>query len=209
MTLDLTVRVLLVLLGAYLLGSIPFGVIIGKLYGVNVLKVGSGSTGTTNVMRAVGFWPGLFVLLADMSKGAAATYLSSIILHDPLLVIISGFTAVFAHSCSPFIGFKGGKSAATGVGVILIISWQTFLIISIIVGLILYLSRYQSLATLIGSALTPVLMFLFGLDKTYILVTVAGVLFIWYKHIPNIKRLLAGTENKIGVKVQQKSSRKK
>jgi acyl phosphate:glycerol-3-phosphate acyltransferase len=124
-------------------------------------------------------------------------------------VILSGFTAVFAHSHSLFIGFKGGKSAATGAGVVLVVSWQTFIIVSIIVMLILYLTRYQSLASLLGSSLAPVLMFLFGLDKTYILVTAAGVLFIWYKHIPNIKRLLAGEENKIGAKANTKRSRKK
>ncbi|MBU0581002.1 MAG: glycerol-3-phosphate 1-O-acyltransferase PlsY [Candidatus Margulisbacteria bacterium] len=197
---ELLLLIVKVLTGSYLIGSIPFGAMAGKIYGVNLLEKGSGSTGTTNVIRNIGFWPGLIVLLCDIGKGAFSAYLGLIVLHDPIYVVLAGIVAMVGHSHSIFLKFKGGKAAATGVGVLLIMNWQVFLIVAGIVILTLILTRYQSLASLLGSGATPVLLYFFETDLVYLVVAVLGVVFIWIKHIPNIKRLLAGTENKIGSK---------
>jgi acyl phosphate:glycerol-3-phosphate acyltransferase len=198
---QLFINILLVLTSAYLLGSISFGVIMGKIHGVDLLKKGSKSTGTTNAIRTMGLLPGLIVLAGDLLKGSAAAYIGLIVLQAPIWVILAGIFAMIGHSFSIFLKFKGGKSAATGVGIILIINWQVFLIITAIVILIIAATRYQSLGTLIGSCLTPVILYFFKSDPIYVYFTTLAVALIWVKHIPNIKRLLKGTENKIGNKV--------
>ncbi len=198
MTLSFVLLTALIFIAAYLLGAIPFGPIMAYFHGVDLAKVGSGSTGTTNVIRAMGFWPGIVVLLCDIGKGVLATYLAVFYLHVPLLVVLSGIIAMIGHGHSVFIGFKGGKSAATGVGVLLVMSWHTFLIVLVIVVVLLVLTRYQSVATLVASAVAPVIMYYFQADNAYVVMTAVGTLFVWYKHIANIQRLISGTENKIG-----------
>ncbi|MFC1517697.1 glycerol-3-phosphate 1-O-acyltransferase PlsY [Candidatus Margulisiibacteriota bacterium] len=204
MNTELIIKLLIVLSGAYLLGSIPFGALMGRLYGIDLLKKGSGSTGTTNVIRNIGLWQGLLVLVADILKGAAAAYLALQILGLPGYVVLSGIMAMIGHSHSIFIGFKGGKAAATGTGMILVISWQTFVIVFGIIVLVLVLTKYQSLASLIASGTVPFLLYYFKVDIVYVTLGVFAVAFVWYKHIPNIKRLLNGTENKLGSKKKRK-----
>ena len=187
-----------VLLAAYLLGAIPFGVIAAKICGVDIFKVGSGSIGTTNVIRACGKWWGLTVFILDVTKGAIAVKLGMLFLHDPWLVVACGALALIGHSASVFIKFRGGKSAASGLGILLMLGgWQLFLGAAILTLFVRQASGYQSVASLLSGLVTAVLFFVLPYPLAYRIFALAAVAFIWIKHIPNIKRLFNGTETKI------------
>lgn len=185
-----------ILLLAYLLGAIPFGVIAAKICGVDIFKVGSGSTGTTNVIRACGKTWGLIVLILDVLKGTFAALLGiSAFPTNPWLVMLCGIMAIVGHSASVFIKFRGGKSAATGAGVLLALNWQLTLIVGLVVFIVRQTTGYQSVATLVGVLLAVILFGLFA--QSYFILVALGGIFVWVKHIENIKRLIAGTESKI------------
>lgn len=187
----------LILIAAYLIGAIPFGVIAAKICGVDIFKIGSGSTGATNVIRACGKRWGFTVLALDLLKGTLATYLGIVFFHNEWLIVLCGVLAMFGHSYSVFIKFKGGKSAATGIGILLALNWQIFLIIGLMVILIRQTTGYQSLASIIPALIAPFVFYFAKSPLAYTVVVSVGALFIWLKHIPNIKRLIAGTESKI------------
>jgi acyl phosphate:glycerol-3-phosphate acyltransferase len=187
---------IIALLCAYLLGAIPFGVIAAKLCGVDIFKIGSGSTGTTNVIRACGKSWGLTVLVLDVLKGTAAMLIGILTFPNaPLLAMSCGLLAIIGHSASVFIKFKGGKSAATGVGLLLAINWLLALLIGLVVFIIRQTTGYQSVATLVGALLAVVLFTMYA--PAYSGLVIIGAVFVWIKHIPNIKRLFNGTETRI------------
>jgi glycerol-3-phosphate acyltransferase PlsY len=189
-------KTILILISAYILGAIPFGVIAARICGVDIFKVGSGSTGTTNVIRACGKTWGIAVLVLDVLKGTAAMLLGIYFFpSSPLLAMGCGLLAIIGHSASVFIKFRGGKSAATGVGLLLAINWPIALLIGAIVFAVRQTTGYQSVASLIGALLAAILFTIYS--PTYAGLVIIGALFVWIKHLENIKRLLAGTENKI------------
>jgi glycerol-3-phosphate acyltransferase PlsY len=182
----------------YLLGALPFGVLIAKLFGKDIFKIGSGSTGFTNVKRAVGLWPALVVLLLDFAKGYAATSLAAHYLPAQYeLIVIGGLLAVIGHSLSIFIKFKGGKGAATGVGIVAFIDWRIFLIVAVSVFLIVKFLRIQSVGTIVGLWLTTLLFFIFQVPQAYLIASLIANVFIMYTHRQNIVRLIQGKENRI------------
>ncbi|MDR1997234.1 MAG: glycerol-3-phosphate 1-O-acyltransferase PlsY [Candidatus Margulisbacteria bacterium] len=192
-----------VFLLAYLLGALPFGVIAARICGVDIFKVGSGSTGATNVIRACGKAWGLAVFTLDVLKGALAAYLGLLVFppdaapHNSWLIVLCGLLAMLGHAASIFIKFRGGKAAATGLGVALVLDWRIFIIAGLITLLIRQLSGYQSAASL-GAGLAAVILFwIIPHPLAYQLLATAAVAFVWFKHLPNIQRLLAGTETKI------------
>jgi len=193
----LYLRYLLIIVSAYLIGSLPFGYWIGLIRGKNILQEGSRSTGTTNVIRVVGKPWGILTLLLDIAKGYLAVYLASIIIAAPLSVVLAGILAIVGHSKSIFIGFRGGKSAATGMGLILFLNWKAFLIIGLLVFIVRQMSGYQSLATITGAVLMPIALFLYQDPLEYLFLTILGGVWILVKHIPNIKRLIKGEELRI------------
>lgn len=187
---------------AYLIGSIPTGYIIVKsATGQDIRQVGSGSTGATNVKRVMGKKWFFIVLLLDALKGAIPVMIANFV---PYLHSVSGVTAVIAaacvllgHSKSIYLGFTGGKSVASGVGTILALSPTVGLSIAVIWAIITYASKYVSLGSIIALAISPVLMFLFNQPIAYVIYCVIGAIYVIYLHRENIKRLLAGTENKV------------
>jgi acyl phosphate:glycerol-3-phosphate acyltransferase len=110
---------LLLMLAGYLLGAIPFGLLIGKIRNVDIRKHGSGNIGATNALRILGAGPGSLVLILDMLKGTAAVMIGQAFTADPLIIVLCGLAAVIGHSYPVYLGFKGGKGAATGLGVLL------------------------------------------------------------------------------------------
>ncbi len=188
---------------AFLIGSIPVGVIVGRTRGVNIRQQGSGNIGATNALRVMGWRVGLFVLAADISKGLATVLLARLALHlDPAWVTATGVAAVIGHCFSPFLGFDGGKGVATAFGMILAIDWRVGIIAFVFFAVVLALTRYVSLGSIIVAAtLWAVCLALHGETASAVGFAVVGGIII-QRHSGNIKRLLAGTENKFGKKAR-------
>lgn len=203
-----------ILLVAYLLGSIPTGYIAGRLTkGIDIREHGSGSTGATNVLRTLGKGPGILVLLVDMLKGVlaialvhwvfkvATTSIPPTVNADNWLawmVAASGLAALLGHSKSIWLGFTGGKSVATSLGVLLAMSWQVGVATLGVFGVVLALSRIVSLSSIAGAIAVSLLMLLLKQPLPYQLFAVAGGLYVILRHRSNIQRLFAGTEPRLG-----------
>lgn len=194
----------------YLIGSIPFGVIAGRLTrGIDVRDYGSGSMGMTNVIRIVGARAGVLVLLADMAKGAAAVALAWLIFGSDMVVwgqVAGGAAAVIGHSWPVYIGFRGGRGVTTGFGALLVISWPVGLISFAIFIAVVGLSRYMSLGSMLAGLAMLVAMIpfvVFDLEPfAYLVFGLIVVPLIIFRHRGNIQRLLAGAEPKIGHKTE-------
>lgn len=193
-------RVFLTVLAGYFIGSIPFGVIVSRLFNIDITKYGSGNIGATNVLRTLGVIPGIIVLTLDLIKGTLAAYLGTLIIKDPLWVVLVGLAAILGHMFSIFMGFKGGKGAAVGLGVLLAIAPEIFLAAALLVIIIIALTRYVSLASIFGPWLVAALMYFLNKPLPYLWATILVAILMVIKHIPNIKRLLTGTERKFGEK---------
>ncbi|WP_341527062.1 glycerol-3-phosphate 1-O-acyltransferase PlsY [Nostoc sp. UHCC 0302] len=204
---------------AYLLGSFPTGYIaVKQLKGIDIREIGSGSTGATNVLRTLGKGPGAFVLVLDSLKGVLAIALVywlfnfaasenfipltvDVKLWQSWLVILAGLAAILGHSKSIFLGFTGGKSVATSLGILLAMSWQVGLATAGVFAVVVAISRIVSLSSIAGAIAVPILMLVLHQPLPYILFGIAGGFYVIFRHRTNIERLLAGTEPKIGEKL--------
>ena len=184
-------------LAAYFLGAIPFSLLICTLKGVDLRSVGSGNIGATNVYRVLGFKLAFLVFFLDALKGFLPVYLALQVFESPLLHILIGSIAIVGHSLTIFAGFKGGKGAATGLGVLAAICPDVCLIIIVLAGVIIGITRYVSVASIVSSILTPLFIHLFGYPIEYVM-CIGGICgFILYRHKSNIERLMSGKEHKI------------
>lgn len=193
------------LLAAYLLGSISFGYLTGKLIcGIDIRQFGSGNAGTTNILRTLGTGPAIAVLLLDAGKGLAAVLLAKALTGDTLVTMLAGVTVVAGHNWPLFFRFRGGRGIATSIGVMLGLAPAVILIATAIGVSLIAATRYVSLGSIVGSSMIPVLMVLFRMPPSFILFgTVLAAMAVW-RHRDNIRRLLAGTENKLGAKATDK-----
>ncbi len=188
---------------AYLLGSIPTGVIIGvKFKGIDIREHGSKNTGATNAYRVLGKKYGLLVLLADVLKGFIPVMLADIVGVNGNKLLIIGIVTIVGHTLSIFLDFKGGKGVATSLGVFFYLVPNVTLILVVVFIIITSLTKYVSLGSITCAAIFPVLVLFMpvreSLDKKGIfLVSLIMCIFVIYKHKTNIKRLIKGTENKI------------
>lgn len=187
---------------SYLIGSIPTGYIVVKLLkGEDIRTHGSGSTGATNVKRVLGKKWFFTVLLLDAFKGALPVYLATHNISSysdwGLPAVLAALFVLIGHSKSIFLGFKGGKSVASGVGTILALCWPVGLIIAAIWSVVTYTSKYVSLGSIVALGISPVLMILFHQPVFYISYCAIGAIYVIYLHTENIKRLLKGEENKV------------
>ena len=183
----------------YLLGSIPFGVILTRFAGLgDIRKVGSGNIGATNVLRTGHKGLAAVTLLGDALKGTAAVLLASW-LWGPSGALIGALGAFLGHLFPVWLGFKGGKGVATYIGLLLGLKFLAVLAFAVIWLGVAFTSRYSSLAGLVASAATPVVLWSLGERQMAGMAVVLTVL-LWWKHRENIRRLLAGTEGKIGQK---------
>jgi glycerol-3-phosphate acyltransferase PlsY len=194
----MVLKIILPIIIGYLIGAIPFGFIAGKLKGFDLRKVGSGNIGATNIYRTLGTLPAILVFILDLLKGALAVYAARMIIPDsPAVIVISGIAAVIGHMYPVYIGFKGGKGSATSLGVLLGIAPDLFAVAMIYTAVAIAVTRYVSVTSITGVILLSVLMFAFHKPVEYSIATVIVAVLVTYKHIPNIKRLLSGTEPKI------------
>lgn len=194
---------ILAIVASYLIGSIPFGLIIGKLWAnIDVRQYGSGNTGTSNVLRTVGPVAAIIVFALDVGKGALAVYLGSLA-GTEFVKIMAGVAAIAGHNWPIYLRFKGGKGIATSLGAVISL---TPIIALILLGLwiiIVGITRYISLASLAAAVLFPIFLIISRAPMAYILAGILISAFAVYRHRSNIKRLLAGTELKIGEKAKR------
>ena len=192
---------------AYLLGSTPTGYLAGKLLrGIDIRQHGSGSTGATNVLRTLGKGPALVVLVVDVLKGVAAILLARWLFPWlqapadllPWAVCLCGLAVLLGHSRSIWLGFTGGKSAATGLGVLLALSWLVGAGAAAVFLAVLALVRIVSLASMLAAVTAAILVCVLPEPLASRLLVIAGGLYVLALHRANIARLLAGTEPKVG-----------
>lgn len=186
----------------YLIGSIPTGYLIVKAKtGQDIRKVGSGSTGATNVKRVLGQKWFFIVMLLDAIKGALPVVLAILFLHAysqyGLTPVAAAVAVLLGHSKSVFLGFTGGKSVASGVGTILALNPLVGLSVAVIWGIITWVSKYVSLGSIIALAVSPFIMWAFKQPAGYIAYCALGAVYIIWLHRENIKRLIKGEENKV------------
>ena len=186
----------------YLIGSIPTGYLIVKAKtGQDIRKVGSGSTGATNVKRVLGKKWFFIVMLLDAIKGALPVVLAILFLHAysqyGLTPVAAAVAVLLGHSKSVFLGFTGGKSVASGVGTILALNPLVGLSVAVIWGIITWVSKYVSLGSIIALAVSPFIMWAFKQPAGYIAYCALGAVYIIWLHRENIKRLIKGKENKV------------
>jgi len=192
----------LVLIASYLIGSIPVSYLVARWWkGVDIRKVGSGNVGTTNVWRNAGPFAGVLALAGDLGKGVLTILLAK---HfgGPEMVASSGIAVLLGHSWPVFLGFKGGKMVATFVGVIAAISLPVALIAAVLWLFVTVLSGYVSVGSIVAVLSIPLLVLVFHLERPYLVLVILVAVLVVYKHIPNIKRLAAGTEPKIKRKLR-------
>jgi len=182
---------------AYLVGAIPFGLIVGKVfYGVDVRQHGSGNVGSTNVFRVLGKKAGVAVMALDILKGYAPAALAAA-LFDPWYAIFIAAAPVVGHIYSVFLKGSGGKGVATGAGVVLALAPLAFVICFASWITLIIVTRYVSVASLAVASLVPVLVILMRDPLPYEIAGVLVALIVWWAHRGNIRRLLDGTESRV------------
>ncbi len=189
---------LILLLFGYLLGAIPNGLLIGRhLYGIDLREHGSKNIGATNAFRTLGYKPALLVFLTDTGKGICAVYGAMQVTTSPLILLSVGIAAIVGHNWSIFLHFKGGRGVATGLGIITVVIPKITIVVFLAWCLIVYFTRYVSLASIVGAALVPLLVWLMNEKVEYLYFGYIAATFVIVRHTANIKRLLSGTELKI------------
>jgi glycerol-3-phosphate acyltransferase PlsY len=193
---------------AYLLGSFPTGYLVGRLAGLDIREHGSGSTGATNVWRNVGKLAGISVFAIDFAKGAIAIYLmqqanwlqtnlgigTTNIANLSIFVIAAGMLALIGHSRPVWLGFKGGKSVATGVGILFMLNWTVAIAAFGFWLATMAIWRTVSISSIAASAIAPILMWTLQANIIYSSFVTVGCAFVIWLHRSNIERLLNGTE---------------
>jgi len=189
-------NIFLVILFAYLIGSIPFGIIISKIMGLgNLRNIGSGNIGATNVLRTGNKLAAILTLIFDLLKGAISVIITYYVFNDTTAQIAA--LASFLGHCFPiWLKFKGGKGVATFIGISLALYWPAGILICLTWVLTAFLSRISSLSALISSLSSILWVWILGVPSAVFVMTVLTIL-IWYRHIENIKRIIKNTEPKI------------
>lgn len=196
MLLDLVAVVL-----SYLLGSVSFSIVIAKwVKGIDIRNHGSGNAGATNTLRVLGKGPAFFVIFLDIAKGIAAVFLGDALSDNEWIPILSGLAAIVGHNWPIWFRFKGGKGIATTIGVLATLVFFPALYAGILAILLIVITRYVSLGSLVFAALTPIFIILLQYDLPLLTCALVIAIFAFVRHRSNIVKLLRGTENKLGAK---------
>ena len=186
------------LLGAYLIGAIPFGFLIGKMRGVDVRTVGSKNIGATNVYRTVGHKWGFLAFFCDFLKGFLPAYFAlSLVPHPSSLPVLVGLAAVIGHTLTVFMKFRGGKGVATAFGMMVALATYPALLAFAVFVVTVWISHYISLGSMLAAATLAVLVWFFPCLLAVRIIAVLVAVFVIVKHKSNIQRLMKGCENKI------------
>lgn len=194
-------RWIIVIAVAYLLGSIPWGIILGKkTKGIDIRNFGSGNIGATNAYRTLGKLPGILVFLGDVLKGVLAVIIARYIIDSSLSLALAGIMAVLGHNYPVFLKFKGGKGVSTALGGLIVLAPYVALISGIIWAVVIGLSRYISLGSIVAALSVPILMWVFKAPLAYFVFGCLISFLVIFRHKENIKRLIWRKEYKIGEK---------
>lgn len=190
--------IIIALAFGYLLGSVPFGLLITRAAGLgDVRKIGSGNIGATNVLRTGNKGLAALTLLLDALKGTAAVFIAAN--WGAEAGLFAGVGAFLGHVFPVWLRFKGGKGVATYLGVLIAFAWKAALVFAVTWLAVAFLTRYSSLAALVAAAISPIVLYTMGLPDYALALLVLTVL-VYIKHAANISRLVSGTESKIGSK---------
>jgi len=190
-------KIVLLSIAAFIIGSIPTGLLIARSKGIDLKQKGSGNIGATNVLRTTGKWSAVFTLCGDILKGAAAVLLAKYFGAGIFYEGVIGLCSIFGHNFSLFLKFRGGKGVATSIGVLSIYSPVTALFTVMLWLLTLIIKKYSSLGALVSFGFLPISMILFdSWEKFPIALIITLVIFIMHRE--NISRLIKGTELKVG-----------
>lgn len=185
-------------IAGHICGSVPCGLWICKMiYDIDIRDYGSKNIGTTNVFRTVGWPAAIAVLIGDILKGLLVVILVDYLFHNPGLNVAAALGAFLGHSYSVFLGFKGGKSVATGVGMIIFLMPKVAASVTVVWLILVLATRYVSLGSIVAALTAPFFAWCFDNPMPYILLTVFAAIMINVRHKDNIKRLMSGTESKI------------
>lgn len=185
-------------LAAYIIGSIPVGLILGNLiWKKDLRRFGSRNIGATNAWRVLGRKAGLLVFALDFIKGQLGVLLGMCIIGTPAAMVLGGFVAIIGHVTSIFAGFRGGKGVATGLGVLSILMPKVMAIVFVVWFILVLITRYVSVGSVVAAVLTPILAAVFNVPNAYFAFALAAAVLIVWRHRENIRRLREGRENKI------------
>lgn len=184
----------------YLLGSANTSLIVGKIYGMDVRKHGSGNAGATNTLRTLGKTAAALVGIGDVLKGVIACLIGQLITGDASGLMLGGVGAIAGHNWPLYFGFKGGKGIFTSFAVVLMMDWKIGLILLGIFVILVAITRYVSLGSVVGSALFPVMGLVFNKGTQFVVFALILAILAIYRHLGNIERLVKGTESKLGSK---------
>jgi acyl-phosphate glycerol 3-phosphate acyltransferase len=203
-------KILLVLVIGYLLGSINTSIIVGRLYGIDIRKHGSGNAGTTNTLRTLGKTAALLVLIGDILKGVLSFIIGNLIINTiPSSIawniagiggMVGGIAAIAGHNWPVYFGFKGGKGVLTSFSVVMMMDWKLGLILLGIFVIIVAITKYVSLGSIIACVAFPIGAAIKGNSVVFIVFAAILSVLAISRHKANIKRLLSGTESKLGAK---------
>jgi glycerol-3-phosphate acyltransferase PlsY len=187
-----------VILVAYLIGSIPFALIVARWWSaIDLRQIGSGNIGATNVVRASGVSAGVLVALLDMTKGAASVVLAERLSGSAAAAAAAGVAAVVGHVYPVWIRFRGGKGVATACGAFFVLSPIAAALALAIFGVTVWITRYASLGSVLASAVLPPITYATGSSPVVVEASVAAALLVIFRHRSNVARLLAGSERRI------------
>ena len=189
--------VFLLIVAAYLIGSIPMGLIFGKLiWKKDLRRYGSHNIGATNAWRVIGKKAGILIFLFDFLKGQIGALIGALTFGTPAAMVLGGFFAIVGHVFPLFIGFKGGKGVATGVGVLAMLMPKIMAIVCIVWLVLVLLTRYVSIASIVAAVLTPILAACFKAPDEFFAFALATAVVIVWRHRENLERLKKGKENR-------------
>lgn len=206
-------KLLIVIVIGYLLGSLNTSIIVGKLYGTDIRKHGSGNAGMTNTLRTLGKAAAVMVIVGDVLKGVLSYIIGNVVFNTmPEAVMINivnvggmaaGIAAIAGHNWPVYFGFKGGKGILTSISVVMMMDWKLGLILLGIFAVIVAVTRYVSLGSILASIAFPIAAFIKGNGPVFIIFSAILAILAVARHSANIKRLLSGTEAKLGQKKKE------
>jgi glycerol-3-phosphate acyltransferase PlsY len=187
----------------YLLGSVNSSLVVGKIYGKDVRKYGSGNAGLTNTLRVLGKKAAAMVLIGDVLKGVVSCLLGLYMFKD-IGLIAAGAGAILGHNWPLFFNFKGGKGVLVSASVLFMMDWRIGLIVLALFVIVVAITKFVSLGSIIGAALFPIIAVILKKDIIFIMFSFAIALLVIVRHRANIQRILKGNESKLGFKNNKK-----